>query len=782
VFRSADGTLVRSFQSSSGDPISLAFSPDGAVLAIGTEEYQIELWRLADGVRLRSLTNYFGQVGTLAFNPDGKYLVGACEDYETGAWRSVKFWRVADGALVTTLQANRFTWSDIDQSFALVNWGSPDVLTFFTWSAEQPVFKAPGVMMLNGFRSLSPDFRYAVSGGETTLEFRRVADQGLVQRYDQEVEQITAFGFSRDGRFLAYGRHDASVLFARNPVGGLLATSQPPVIVVQPQSQSAEAGQETALWVKASGTEPLAYEWRLNGAALSGATNCVLVRQPSAPAHTETYSVVLRNAFGSVTSQVATVTITTPPTITAQPQSQTVNLGVTVSFRVSATADEPLSFQWRFNDRDIPGATQSTLTLVAVRPEDSGDYSVLVTGRTRGTKASAPATLAVQIPLRPLWQSTNSINYRTSVAFSPDGSSLVSVSPIHYVIGEDVHYLGTDVHLWNPVNGSTLRNNRMTIGEYRIAASADGTLAAALSYSGGYVLELWRVRENKLAFTLLRGISVTALAFSPEGILLTAATSSDIRIWRTSDGTLLHTFPNSSIHAPVSTFSQNGDYLAISGWESPVCVWQTASGEMTYSVEDPRYENTRLALSPDGAILALGGDDLVVQLRHLPDGNLLWAKGGHFTPITAMAFSRDGALLGVIRSGIFELWRTADGTLLPLNYEPPLMNVFGVAFSPTTNLLALVDSSHEYPRYYELHLVDYSAAIQPAPPRLSISQSPGACTLTLNGQIGRQYALLVSTNLTSWIELTNFTSVSLMHEIPDAGPRYPARFYRAIAR
>ena len=57
----------------------------------------------------------------------------------------------------------------------------------------------------------------------------------------------------------------------------------------------------------------------------------------------------------------------TPPFISAQPASQTVTVGSTVAFTVTAGGTPPLSYQWRFNGTNLAGANSFTLTLTNVQ-------------------------------------------------------------------------------------------------------------------------------------------------------------------------------------------------------------------------------------------------------------------------------------------------------------------------------------------------------------------------------------------------------------------------------
>jgi hypothetical protein len=96
------------------------------------------------------------------------------------------------------------------------------------------------------------------------------------------------------------------------------------------------------------------------------------------------------------------VTQTTPPFITAQPQSGTNCLGTTATFTVTAT-NGPLFYRWRKGTQDlanggnVSGATTATLTLTSVSPADAANYSVVVTNMA-GTAPSTAATLTVVPP------------------------------------------------------------------------------------------------------------------------------------------------------------------------------------------------------------------------------------------------------------------------------------------------------------------------------------------------------------------------------------------------
>lgn len=84
----------------------------------------------------------------------------------------------------------------------------------------------------------------------------------------------------------------------------------------------------------------------------------------------------------------------TPPGITTPPAAQTVEVGADVTFTVVATGSAPLTYQWRKDGENIPGATAATLSLDDVTIAAAGDYDVVVSNAA-GSATSTIATLTV---------------------------------------------------------------------------------------------------------------------------------------------------------------------------------------------------------------------------------------------------------------------------------------------------------------------------------------------------------------------------------------------------
>jgi hypothetical protein len=169
-----------------------------------------------------------------------------------------------------------------------------------------------------------------------------------------------------------------------------------PSITTQPESQSVSLGANVTFSVNATGSSPLAYQWQKNSAALAGSTETTLVLTNVQSAHAGDYHVVVTNVQGTVTSDVAHLTVLVPPGITmaGQPKDKVVAAERAASFSVLANGTTPLSYQWRFEGADLPGASNPTLSIPRTQLTNAGAYTVLVANLAGGV-TSRVAQLSV---------------------------------------------------------------------------------------------------------------------------------------------------------------------------------------------------------------------------------------------------------------------------------------------------------------------------------------------------------------------------------------------------
>jgi len=94
-----------------------------------------------------------------------------------------------------------------------------------------------------------------------------------------------------------------------NLVANLLVAPAPPFIDVPPQPAGVSLGFPASFSVGAKGSEPLSYQWQLDGTNIDGATDAVLVLSNTAPQAAGSYQVVVSNALGSSISAGALLKI-----------------------------------------------------------------------------------------------------------------------------------------------------------------------------------------------------------------------------------------------------------------------------------------------------------------------------------------------------------------------------------------------------------------------------------------------------------------------------------------
>lgn len=180
------------------------------------------------------------------------------------------------------------------------------------------------------------------------------------------------------------------------PLATTAAAIPKPVITAAPTNQTVYVGSNVFMSVTATGTG-LAYQWQRSGTNLAGASSSVLSFPNAQLLNSGDYSVVVANMGGSVTSSLARLSVVLPPlpTITQQPTNVTVSAGATANFYVVASGFN-LTYQWRRNGTNVPGALASSYTVSNAQLADAVSYAVVV-ANAGGSVTSSLALLTVRV-------------------------------------------------------------------------------------------------------------------------------------------------------------------------------------------------------------------------------------------------------------------------------------------------------------------------------------------------------------------------------------------------
>jgi hypothetical protein len=460
------------------------------------------------------------------------------------------------------------------------------------------------------------------------------------------------------------------------------------------------------------------------------------------------------------------------PSIYTQPASQNVLAGSMVTFSANVTGSAPLSFQWKLNTTNIPGATNESLTLINVQPSDAGNYSLLV---------------------------TNAVNSITT------SNALLEVGLVT-VYGDD-EPLTNDEYVFT--NSVAIQFVNVEAGGF-IFYTLDGTIPTAGStfYSGPFI-----VTNNSIIQTL--GFSPNFLESVVSDPVVINITNQFILTATTAGGGTIAVNPAESVY-PSNTLV-NVTALASNGWS--FLQWQGDLGGTSLSntvlmsrsktvqavfgttVTNTVGGNGSVVFNPLGGIYPFG---MVLQATALPQpGNVfvLWSDaatgGGSTNPLNFSVTNADptiSALFGTLGKGhaALAVVPSGEGTVslnpAAANYTigqsvvitatPRAGNAFlgwsGAASGSTNPLTVILNQS-------ETIYANFSTNFN-----LSFRLGPGSGTsegveIDLSGELGSQYRVDGSTDLINWTPLFNLTnSVGTLHFVDTNAEHLNFRFYRAV--
>ncbi|MFE2330127.1 trypsin-like peptidase domain-containing protein [Streptomyces sp. NPDC059385] len=613
--------LRRLFDAGSGVN-TVAFAPDGATLATGSEDGTARLWDVRSGTSRISITGHTKGVSSVAFSPDGATLATGSDD------GTARLWDARSGTSRITITGHTKGVSSV--AF------SPDGATLATsgldgtvrlWDARKgeprgPVID-PGSTKVLSKVVFSPDGTMLAVGG-TALPLPGA--RNAVRVWDAKTGQPR---MTLEGSDIA-----ESVAFSPNS-GTLAVTSG----MVAGDKVMADT-RTVRLWDMRTGKD-LTLPGAVNAASVVFSPDGAILATGNLDS-----SVRLWNAKSG------------DPGAIFYPGAELMSLAFSPDGATLATgSSDGTARLW-----DV-GSTRALATLTG-EEEDlsvwtasfSPDGSMLATGSENGIRLWDAETGAPRGTL----PSDDGIVH--AAVFSSDGGTLTTVTPN---LDDNTESF---VKSWDLSTGKI--RTRFTVEDevWTLALSPDGGTLATGSRSGA--VRTWDARTGAARAELARPekeLRVWSVVFSPDGTMLAAGTDKGARLWQVKSGKGGPALTSRNEEMYSVSFGSDNSTLFGASRQGATYQWDVRTGKsLTTPIRstDPMWS---VSLSPDGALFADGSGDGAVRLWDVQTGKVRTTLSGHTDMVHTVAFSPDGTRLATGSSdGTARLW------VLPLRDAPKI--------------------------------------------------------------------------------------------------------------
>ena len=551
-----------------GPVVTVLFSPDGTMLALGFGDLElgtVELWDASTLTHIATLEGHPEAVTSVSFSPDGTTLASGSRD------GTVKLWEVAT-------RANFATWEAAERSEYVETISvsfSPDgtMLASGTWDNTVKLWDvATGekIATLEGHRaevksvSFSPNGTTLASGSrDGTVKLWEVATRANFATLEGHTSQVNSVSFSPNGNTLASGSSDYTVRLWETRTGTNFATF------------------EGHSWVESVLFSP-------DGNTLaSGSSDGTL----------KLWDIKTRNAAAIYGHNVGN-------SISFSPDGNTL---------ASGSTDETIGLWDIETGRKIKslgfhqwGVDVVVFSSDGILASGSLNNSVMLwdvaTGRNISPRFEGTCSLCPE----DRYFLSRGMGQILSLSFSPDGTTLAAGDPEGIVLWD----VATGTHIATPF-GHTSRVRSL-------AFSPDGAILASAEDSGTGA-ELWDA-STLTHISTLGDNPVNSVSFSPDGTTLASGVppwyGGRTELWDLGTRNKIITHYGCGGHV---AFSPDGTILACMSDDNMVMLWDLTAPQdlITTLLEGHTGRVHSMSFSPDGRILASAGENGAILLWNL---------------------------------------------------------------------------------------------------------------------------------------------------------------------
>ena len=541
------------FAEACGSILSVAFSPDGKLLATGDANGRINLWQVTDGRQILVCKGHTHPVRAVTFNPQGNMFASGSED------QTVKLWNVNTGECFATMQGHSGqVWSVTFSPDGKILASGSDDQTVRQWNLNTSSCLRILRGHTNWVRSVafSPDGEMlASSSHDRTVKLWDVNTGECLKTLQGHTRQVWSVAFSSDGQTLASSSSDETVKLWDVNTGECLKTLQGHTrqvwsVAFSPDGQTLASGSDDRI-IKLWDVDTAQCRKTLQGytnwvRSVAFSPNSLTLASVSNDPIVKLWDVNTSKCLKFLQGHTDWVW-----SVAFSPDGQTLASG----------SDDKTVRLWNVNTgeclKTLRGHTDWVWS-VAFSPNGQA----LASGSDDGTIKLWD--ISTGQCLKTLREHTNWVR---AVAFSPDSHTLASSSNKQIV------------RLWDITTGECLKTLQGHTNWVRsVAFNPNGQTLASGSEDSS--IRLWDINTGE-CFKTLQGHTgwVLSVAFSPNGqILATASTDQMIRLWNVSEGQCCKILQGHTEWVQSVTFSADGHTLASSSEDETIRIWDVKTG------------------------------------------------------------------------------------------------------------------------------------------------------------------------------------------------------------
>ena len=516
------GQMQKTLTGHKGRVYSVAFSPDGRTLASGSRDEFIRFWDVETGALLRTIAGHVGRVAGVMYSPDGKKLASY------GREEKINIWDAGTGEFIKILEPEP-ELNTCDSAWIHTMAFSPDSGTIVTgsrhgnirvWDINKAQIRLNFIANPGGVYSVafSPDGQTLATGGahsEDTdgLQLWDLTTAKRMKTFKGHPDRVYAVAFWPDGGTLVSYNADNTIRFWELATGTSLHITD-------------HIAMGAGALVYASHGKVLACLFRNR--------RSIALWDPDTLNLIETVNIGLQGGISCIAYSPDNVTFACGDTVG------------TLGILDAATGEQNHTITGAHGERIGSLAFSSDGRTLASCSDDRDDKVIhlwhVSTGDLKGTL-------------------TGHADVVRDVAFSPSGEILVSGS-------RDGELRFWDVKTRETLNTIAAHNKLVK----RVAFSPSGKMV--VSASSDYTLRFWDVQTGEHLKTIAPEKHIFSIAFSPDGQTIASSHLGEIHLWNVETGELRRTLTGHIGYVDTIAFSPEGKTLVSSGEDRTMIFWE----------------------------------------------------------------------------------------------------------------------------------------------------------------------------------------------------------------